>query len=308
MEIDKPEPKIPMLDGGTAILALGIFLQEKGWIDDAMYFFRHGLYLFMLEVNVDEPSLLDEAEDCDGLFYSDIATAGSQEYSPAHELIGTILIKMGDVHGKNLEINEAMRAYRASQVFWDAYLTGHKASIQEQGKDNVDDLDLLNDYAAAVEGLALAHNRVGGVFTSKGDLSAAMKSFEEAVNLQIDALGDDHLEVGKTLHNIGVCYRHDDEWDQALQYYERAYAIFEKKLGKNNLDTARTMHNIGGVYRRKRMYDEAINSFKEVLRVRRKLLGDDHPSVSLVLISIAAVLRRCGRKEEANMFYAAAIR
>ena len=79
-------------------------------------------------------------------------------------------------------------------------------------------------------------------------------------------------------------------------------------MGRNHLDTARTMHNIGGVYRRKNMNHEAIESFKEVLRVRRKLLGDDHPSVSIVLISIAAVLRRSGRKEEANKFYAAAIR
>lgn len=302
------EQKLSLSEGGTAIMSLGKFLQKKGWHEDAMYFYRHALYIFLLEVNVDEPCLLDEAEDCDGLFYDEIAAKGLQEFSPVHELLGSILIKMGDVHGKNLEVNDAMRAYRASQVFWGAYLANHKASIQEERNDNEEDLEQLTDYAASIEGLALSHNRIGGVYTSKGDLSAALTSFHEALDLQTNALGDNHLEVAKTLHNIGVCHRHNDEWDEALEYYEKAHKIFEYNLGKNHLDTARTLHNIGGVYRRKKMYVEAMECFKQVLNVRRKILGDDHPSVSIALVSIAAVLRRSGRKEEANKFYAAAVR
>lgn len=252
---------------------------------------------------------MDESEDCDGLFYADVAAVGSEVASPTHELLGTILIKMGDVHGKNLEVNNALRAYRASLVFWGTYLANHEVSIQEEYNDNEEDsLYQLNDYAASVEGLALAHNRVGGVYTLKGDLPAALESFHEALDLQIGALGDNHLEVGKTLHNIGVCHRHDNEWEEALEYYEKAYVIFKNHLGKNHLDTARTLHNIGGVYRRKNMFHEAMECFKEVLRIRRKILGDDHPSVSITLVSIAAVLRRSGRKEEANKFYAAAVR
>ena len=299
-------PCISHTDGGKAIFKLGKFLQSKEWIDDAMYFFRHTLYLFLLEVNVTEPSLLDEAEYCDGLFYDEIAAQGSQVVSPVHEHLGTILINMGDVHGKNLEVNDALRAYRASLVFWGAYLTNHKMSLEEQDNED-DDLDQLDEYAASIEGLALAHNRIGGVYTSKGDLPAALESFHEALDLQMDALGDEHLEVAKTLHNIGVCHRHSDEWDEALTYYRKAVAVFEKVQGKNHLDTARTLHNIGGVYRRKKMYREAMSCFKEVLRIRRKNLGDDHASVSIALVSIAAVLRRSGRKEEANKFYAAAV-
>mmetsp|Transcript_25662 Transcript_25662/g.38392 ORF Transcript_25662/g.38392 Transcript_25662/m.38392 type:complete len:700 (+) Transcript_25662:356-2455(+) len=305
----RPEPTIPPLDGGKAILTLGKFLQGKEWIDDAMHYFRHALYLFLLEVDVDEPRLLDEGEDCDGLFYLDVATEGSQGTSPAHEFLGMTLTKMGDVHGKNLEVNDALRAYRASQVFWGAYLRNHEIAKKEGSNAETNEtLDELTDYAASVEGLALAHNRVGAVYTSKGDLSAALESFHEALDLQIDALGDDHLEVAKTLHNIGVCHRHNDEWDEALDYYRKAHLIFEKNLGEGHLDTARTLHNIGGVYRRKKFYQEAMDCFKQVLRIRRRVLGDDHPSVSITLVSIAAVLRRSGKPEEANKFYAAAVR
>ena len=301
------EPKVAPEVGGKAIFILGKFVQNKGWIHDAMFFFRHALYLSLLECDVDEPRLMDEAEDCEGLFYDDIAVRGTTNPCKTHEILGTILIKMGDVHGKNLEINDALRAYRASQIFWSTYLTNHKVSNEENG-DKDDDPDELTDFTASVEGLALTHTRIGGVYTSKGDLGSALESFHEALELQIDALGDDHLEVAKTLHNVGVCHRHNDEWDEALDYYIRAHVIFKKVLGKNHLDTARTLHNIGGVYRRKRMYPEALECFKQVLFTRRKLLGDDHPSVSIALVSIAASLRRSGRTEEANKFYAAAVR
>lgn len=304
----KLEPKISPNEGGKAIMNLGNFLQKKDWHDDAMYFFRHALYIFLFEVDVIKPMLLNEEEYCDGLFYDEISADGLKVISQTHELLGAILIKMGDVHGKNLEVNDALRAYRAAQVFWNVYLRNHKVSNQEGNEEDDEDLNELTDYAASIEGLALSHNRIGGVYTSKGDLQAALNSFHEALSLQIDALGDDHLEVAKTLHNIGVCHRHNDEWDEALEYYKKAHFIFETNVGKCHLDTARTMHNIGGVYRRKKMYPEAMKCFVEVLRVRRKILGDDHPSVSIALVSIAAVLRRSGRKEEANKFYAAAVR
>ena len=57
------EPKIPLEDGGKAIFILGKFLQNKGWIDDAMFYFRHALYLCLLECDVDEPQLMDETQD-----------------------------------------------------------------------------------------------------------------------------------------------------------------------------------------------------------------------------------------------------
>mmetsp|Transcript_3789 Transcript_3789/g.4332 ORF Transcript_3789/g.4332 Transcript_3789/m.4332 type:complete len:830 (-) Transcript_3789:511-3000(-) len=307
MDAQHSEPKLSPLEGGIAILNIGKFLQGREWIDDAMHYYRHAMYLFLLEIDVEENRLLDDSEDCDGLFYVDIATEGAMVSSPALPFLGTVSTKIGDVHGKNSEVNDALRAYRAAQVFWSKHLTDHKVTNEVKRTYNDDDPDELDEYAASVEGLALALNRVGGVFTSKGDLKSALKTFHEALDLQIDALGDVHLEVAKTIHNIGVCHRHNDDWDQALEYYGRAHCIFEVVKGKDHLDTVRTLHNIGGVHRRRKSYDEAMICFKEVLRVRRNLLGDDHPSVSIALVSIAATLRRSGRIDEANKFYAAAI-
>jgi tetratricopeptide (TPR) repeat protein len=291
------KPKIILSDGGRALYTIGKYCQKQGWDQDAMEFYKHALYLCFLDAGVEEPRLLDNSDDCDGFFYVQVAREYVHEVSDTHQYIGSILTKMGDIHGKCDEKNDALRAYKASEVFLRKY-------ISDLNLENVDD----SRRKAAVEALALSFNRVGGVYTAKGELDAALSSFHDALDMQINTLGEDHVEVAKTLHNIGVCHRHKDDWDSALQFYIKAHKIFEKTLGRDHLDTVRTLHNIGGVYRRKRDYTKAMECFKEVLVVRRNALGDDHPSVAITLVSMAAVLRRCGKKKEANKFYAAAVR
>jgi len=304
------KPKAPMIatsDAGRAIYLLGKCVHGKDWNEEAMIYYRSALFLFLLELEIQEPCLLDVTGDCTGFFYVRIANAVVDVCSPIHKDIATLLTKMGDIHGKNDEVNDALHSYRASQVFWTRYLS-EKRITSVKDCECVADMDELDDHAAAVEGLALTHNRIGGVYCAKGDLGIALKSFSEAMEMQLKALGPDHLEVAKTLHNIGVSHRHNKDLDQALEYYHKALRIFELNLGKENLDTARTLHNIGGVYRRQNEYDKAMTCFRDVLKVRRTLLGDCHPSVSITLVSIAAVLRRSGKKEEANKYYSEALR
>ncbi len=297
-EINNILPKILLSDGGRALYALGKYCQKSDWNDDAMQFYKHALYLYFLDLGVEEPRLLDNSDDCDGFFYVKAARECVHESSPTHQYLGTLFTKMGDVHGRCQEKNDALRAYRASEVFWRRYISDLV---------DMDEVENVNEIVAAVEALALAFNRIGGVYTAKGELEAATVSFSEALEMQLDTLGEDHVEVGKTLHNIGVCHRHNDDWDTALEYYIKAHEILQRNLGTDHLDTVRTLHNIGGVYRRQRQYAKAMECFKEVLVVRRNCLGDDHPSVAITLVSMAAVLRRSGKVDEANKFYAAAV-
>lgn len=298
---------IAFSDGGKAIYLLGKCVQGKEWNEEAILYYRSALFLLLMELEIREPTLLDDSGDCTGFFYVRIANAGVDVYSIVHKDIATVLTKIGDIHGKNDEVNDALHAYRASQVFWKRYISEKKITSVIDC-ECVEDMADLDDHAAAVEGLALTHNRIGGVYCSKGDLSAALNSFNEAMEMQLKALGPDHLEVAKTLHNIGVSHRHSKDLDKALEYYNQALRIFELNLGKEHLDTVRTLHNIGGVYRRQKEYDKAMSCFRDVLKVRRTLLGDSHPSVSITLVSIAAVLRRSGKVEEANTYYSEAMK
>jgi tetratricopeptide (TPR) repeat protein len=299
--------KIELTDGGRALYTIGKFLEKMDRNDNAMIFYRHALYLYFLDLDIDENRLLDDSDDCDGYFYVQAARLGANSISTiTHRYLGTIFTKMGDIHEKLGEKNNALRAYRASQVFWKHFLESTTIMSPPENASE-DEMEKYYDHIASVEAFALSYNRIGSVYTAKGDLDSALGSFHEALDVQINALGEEHVEVAKTLHNIGVCHRHIGDWDEALDFYKRAYDIFEKVLGRDHLDSVRTLHNIGGVYRRKKEFEKAMDCFLEVLEVRRRLLGDDHPSVAITLVSMAAVLRRSGRKKEAQKFYSAAI-
>lgn len=305
--IDKVQRRFKLTDGGRALYTIGKFLEKMEWNDNAMILYRHALYLYFLDLDIDENRLLDDADDCDGYFYVQAARSGTHTVPTiTHRYLGTIFTKMGDIHEKLGEKNNALRAYRASQVFWKHFL--ENTTVMHPGESaSEEELENYYDHIAAVEAFALSYNRIGSVYTAKGDLDLALASFHEALDVQIKALGEEHVEVAKTLHNIGVCHRHIGDWDEALNFYKRAYDIFEKVLGRDHLDSVRTLHNIGGVYRRKKEFEKAMECFVEVLDVRRRFLGDDHPSVAITLVSMAAVLRRSGRKKEAQKFYSAAV-
>lgn len=307
LHLVEDKSQLSHVDSGRALFSLGKYLHGREWNEDAMFFYRTSLFLLLSALGVRESRLLDDRDDCAGFFYVKIASKGSKKNTPSHPHIAALLTKMGDIHGKFGEINDALQAYRGANAFWTKHLSSLK-TLTTKDTGSSSDSDNLKEHTAAVEGIALTHNRIGGVYCSKGELDSALKSFNQALELQIEALGDDHLEVAKTLHNIGVSYRHKENLDEALNFYTRAYHIFESELGQHHLDTVRTLHNIGGVHRRRKEYEAAMHCFKQVLTVRRTLLGDGHPSVSITLVSMAAVLRRSGQIEEANKFYSAAIR
>lgn len=307
LQIMEEKSQLSHTDSGRSLYSLGKYLHGKEWNEDAMFFYRISLFLLLSALNVREARLLDDRDDCAGFFYVKIASIGAKRNTPSHSHIANVLIKMGDIHGKFGEINDALQAYRGANTFWSKYLASLRhLSARETG--SISDMDNFKEHTDAVEGIALTHNRIGGVYCSKGELDSALNSFHQALELQVEALGDNHIEVAKTLHNIGVSHRHKENLDDALKYYIQAYNIFKAELGQENLDAVRTLHNIGGVHRRRKEYKEAMQCFKQVLNVRRTLLGDGHPSVSITLVSMAAVLRRSGQTEEANKFYSAAIR
>jgi tetratricopeptide (TPR) repeat protein len=303
------KPDLSVTDGGKAILQLGTFLEENDYFDDALNFFHHALYLFLLDAGTSEPRLLNNSERCHSFAYSNIAmkpcsTFTSPNISYKYEHLGFVLTKIGDVHGKNIDLDNALEAYNASQLCWNKHSTTKNCEVNNTNKK----CDVIKCTTTS-NALALVHTRIGGIFISKGNLRAALKSLQEALRLQIEVLGTDYnIEVAKTFHNIGVCHRHNNEWDEALEYYKRAEIIFADILGRCHLDTVRTLHNIGGIYRRLEKYEKAMHCFKEVYKIRRKILGDNHPSVAITLISMAVVLRRSGQKEVANKFFAAAVR
>ena len=258
------------------------------------------MHLLLLDIDLNEPSLLKEEENVQILFCVNMAVKVCDDTTTTtttttHKHLAIVMARAGDLYGKMNRLDEAIEAYNASIAFLKSYLSLNNAESEQECSNK----EMASN---PIEFMALIYNQLGSIFMSIGDPVAAIKILQELVALKIT----NDIEDARAFHNIGVCHRHLDELNKALKYYTKAHQIYENILGKNNLDTVRTLHNIGGIYRRTNRYMEALKCFQEVLKVRREILGDSHPSVSIVLISIANVLRISGYKKLSMNYYAAA--
>jgi tetratricopeptide (TPR) repeat protein len=85
---------------------------------------------------------------------------------------------------------------------------------------------------------------IGLVHVDCCQYNKALEIFEETLLLQIDALGDFHVDVALTLESIGSIYEQRLKIDKALEMYHRALHIRQVSQGEHLL-VALTMDKIG---------------------------------------------------------------
>jgi len=205
----------------------------------------------------------------------------SVAYGKDSTMLGNALRKIGKIESRRGNLKKALEAYKAA----------------------VHEFKLCHNMIEA----GIIYNRIGDIHGAQGDLQNALEAYENALQLQRSELGELHVSVAETLHNIGVIYRHQEDLELALKCYKEALFIL-KENGDDDLNVARTINNIGIIYRRKGEYEKAMEYFADALRLRRRILGEYHPSVNLTLIHYAKTLRLKGDISEAKKFYTQAMK
>ena len=81
---------------------------------------------------------------------------------------------------------------------------------------------------------------IGAVYFAQGNHDNALTAWKEALQIQVKALGPEHLEVAKTQDSIAIVYHKMGELDKALQMSRNSLKIFEKVLGPELPDVAKT--------------------------------------------------------------------
>ena len=76
-------------------------------------------------------------------------------------------------------------------------------------------------------------------------LPAARATLERALAIREAVYGPDHLEVAKTLGNLGVVQRELGDLPAARATLERVLAIFQAAYGPDHPDVVRTVRGLG---------------------------------------------------------------
>jgi CHAT domain-containing protein/tetratricopeptide (TPR) repeat protein len=139
------------------------------------------------------------------------------------------------------------------------------------------------DLSRALSGLAVTR-------VSLSQAPDALPLLQEALAIQIAALGKDDAEVGTTLLKLGSAQRHAGEYLPAKATYEKALALLTRLEGSDSPVVARCLVNLANVLRETGELDLAMAHYRRALGIFESTYSSEHPLVSATLLSLAIVL------------------
>ncbi|MDW8136762.1 MAG: tetratricopeptide repeat protein [Thermodesulfobacterium sp.] len=131
--------------------------------------------------------------------------------------------------------------------------------------------------AFSKEELAQIYNRLGHVYSKKGDLDNALHYYSRVLFLSRE-LGNKWLEAG-ALNNIAGIFYSKGDLDRALNYYEQSL-----KIQNDEKERTATYNNIALIYKDKRDYKKAEEYFIKAIDLGTRV-GDYH-GVAVYMINL----------------------
>ena len=124
---------------------------------------------------------------------------------------------------------------------------------------------------------------MGELLFRSGKVAEAEPVLLQGLEIRKQALGDGHVDVSKSLHNLGNYYRDKRDFTKAEVHYLQALDIRKKTLGEENTDVASTLSNLGMMYYLAANVPKAEENWRRALEIREKLLPQDHLDVATSL-------------------------
>jgi tetratricopeptide (TPR) repeat protein len=97
--------------------------------------------------------------------------------------------------------------------------------------------------------LKLMMQSLASCLTKKNQFLEALTYFEKIAKLVLEESGENSLEYGNSLYNIGACQLSSKQFDEAEKTFALAYTIFTEKLGTENEKTIETANMLAEVRR-----------------------------------------------------------
>ena len=176
-----------------------------------------------------------------------------------------------------IELADGFRPYLANQVHLDSALQ-LAPDVLESGDSRVSVFQ--NDIAFGLQ--------------SAGDLKRARALFEQALDLGLKNLGEDHPNVANSRSNLGWALRDLGDLPAARDLLEQALASDLKNRGEDHPDVATDRSNLAVVLKDLGDLPAARDLLEQALASGLKNLGEDHPDVAILRSNLAAVLQALG--------------
>ena len=155
---------------------------------------------------------------------------------------------------------------------------------------------------------------IGNAWNAKGLQKAqkdhwdeALLCWQNALEVRLQILGEDHLDVANTYNNIGIAQGKIGSYAEAIDSLGRAQAIRSKQLGEEHTEVAATLHNIGNVHQQSGNFAKAVEFFALSKQLQETHLGKNHVQVARASIAIGHAHFQAGEWVKSREAYTGAM-
>ena len=229
----------------------------------------------------------------------DVALDGCQQAATCLYKFGQLLARTRRSSSQqSLELAKALHVVGLACGEWGDYQ--FESQLYEKVRKVLRDSGESMSVCAADTLLSMGANHL-----VQGDFSAAMRCYEEAMEMYKKKLGakDDH--VAKALHHIGVIHCERSELDTAMESFKISLKIRQGNGTANDYDEsmAETLCWIGKVYREQGLPGKAKKYFDTARELKEDFFGADSLEVAEILHNIAIIYDDEGSFERSLQYY-----
>ena len=168
-------------------------------------------------------------------------------------------------------------------------------------------LELRRRHGAAPLVVADSHNSLGLVLAFLRRPDEAREHLNLALSTRRALLEPGHLEIGVTLHNLGVMAERTEANAAAEQYFRQALQTKRVGLAPTHPSVLNSEEMLAVVLGRQHRFDDAQAQFRRLIELRKQVFGESSGPVLRTQAELASTLQDAGRLDEAIVMYRLAL-
>ncbi|MEM6988986.1 MAG: serine/threonine-protein kinase [Myxococcota bacterium] len=149
---------------------------------------------------------------------------------------------------------------------------------------------------------AQLESAIGGIKLRQGDVAGAHAAVVEALEIQREAVGTEHVDYATMLGNLAVVEAERGLTEQAVASLRRAIDVQEDILGPGHPTLAMQHANAGGLALRLGRVEDANRSLRRGLQIAEDSFGNSHPLTATACNNLGAALNDQGQTREARRY------
>jgi serine/threonine-protein kinase len=223
----------------------------------------------------------------------------------------------GELSRAEVPLQEALRlsksAYGAASresglSLWAMGRLRHKQGRFADAKDLYErSLDILETTQSPPIDIAALLDDIAKIYSREQQWELAKQTYERALAIDRNVLGDDHPRIASHLQNLAVVAQSMGELGKAESLYRDAIARQDRAYGSQHPETTKARGNYGLLLQREGRLSEAEPLLRGALAATLKLYGSENFNVGYARVSLGMLLHDEGKLKDAESEYRQAL-